>query len=159
MLPLLLTDISRAGMPLNPWTRVLLNLRAPCGGLFKATCLTATMNNSASCTILFVSFMPNNPAIHPLFPSLRSWRGKWLSISRIQSSTPSLLDLSVLKMNLAACHGFPDIWELVRAAVSEALGVGPCVPWSLPWKLDDWWADGVGSMPTGSWAYRNSQVL
>lgn len=35
----------------------------------------------------------------------------------------------------------------------RALGVGPCVPWSLPWK-DERWANGVGSIPTGSWAYR-----
>lgn len=61
------------------------------------------------CMIPFLSFMPNNPALHPLFPSLKKLKGKMTVSKNSEYSefNTSLLDLSVLKMNLAACHGFP----------------------------------------------------
>lgn len=46
------------------------------------------------------------------------------------------------------------------ATVSEALGVGPCVPWTLSWNLDEWWANGdVGIHPCRLLSLQNSQVL
>lgn len=106
------------------------------------------MNNSASCTILFLSFMPNNPSIHPLFspPSLKKLKGK-MTVSEQNSEYSEFTTFSVGSVSVedeSCCLSWIsiEIWEFIYATVSEALGVGLCVSRTLPWNLDEWWANG-----------------
>lgn len=144
MLPLLLTDISRARVPLNPGTRVL------------RFCWTSEHHVVAFLKLniwlppwilLLVQSFPCLlcPIILPctsFFLLLRSWRGKLLSVSRILRFQ-HLLCWICQCWRWSCCLSWIsiEIWELLLATVSEALGVGPCVSWTLPWNLYEWWTN------------------
>lgn len=135
---------SRAGMPLNLRMLVLYEPPEHPVGL--------VLSNISDSHREFLSIMPNNPAIIPPF-SLSLRRGKWLSISGIQSSTTSLLGLcQCWRWILLLVSGF-QCWHL--RAHSYWMSGGTCVKALCSLELAfGWWVNGVALVPTGTWGYQ-----